>query len=143
LDIFTEEDSSPTLPLAYCMAVRTMTTSPVLHLTHQGIDIIAFAHDDAGWADVDQVRRYFANEFLPSTAKMTRLVIDLAGVASMDSACLGPLVQKLKETNELHGSLALCNVASPALREIFALTRFDKVFAIYATRAEALASLGT
>jgi anti-anti-sigma regulatory factor len=39
------------------------------------------------------------------------------------------------------GRLALTGIDSPALEEIFALTRFDKVFPIYKTRAEALAAL--
>jgi anti-anti-sigma regulatory factor len=50
-------------------------------------------------------------------------------------------VQKLREIQDFKGVLALSGVHSPALKEIFALTRFDKVFAIYATRDEAVKAL--
>jgi anti-anti-sigma regulatory factor len=50
-------------------------------------------------------------------------------------------VQKLREIQDLKGQLALAGVNSPALKEIFALTRFDKVFPIYATREEAIAAV--
>jgi anti-anti-sigma factor len=117
-----------------------MNVSPVLHLEENGVHTIAFQHDQQGQANIDLVRSYFAQDFLSSTVGIRRLVIDLAGVSSLDSASLGPLVQKLREIQELKGQLALAGVTSPALREIFALTRFDKVFPIYPTRAEAIAA---
>lgn len=118
-----------------------MNVSPVLHLEENGVHIIAFHHDQQGQANTDLVLAYFASEFLTSTAGVRRLVIDLAGVLSLNSASLGPLVQKLREIQDLEGQLALCGVTSPALKEIFALTRFDKVFPIYASRDEAIAAV--
>lgn len=118
-----------------------MNVSPVLHLEENGVHIIAFNHDQQGQANTDLVLGYFAGEFLTSTAGIRYLVIDLEGVVSLNSASLGPLVQKLREIHDLEGHFALSGVTSSALREIFALTRFDKVFPIYATRAEALAAV--
>lgn len=118
-----------------------MNVSPVLHLEENGVRIIAFRHDDQTQANTDLVLAYFANDFLTSTAGHERLVIDLSGVVSLNSASLGPLVQKLRESQESKGRLALTGVTSPALKEIFALTRFDKVFPIFATRAEAIAAV--
>ncbi len=106
-----------------------------------GIHVLTFRRDELGIADLDQVRHYFAHRFLSETSAYSRLVIDLTGVATLDSACLGPLVQRLRQTQQSGGRLALCGVDSPALEEIFALTRFDKVFAFHKTRAEALAAL--
>jgi anti-anti-sigma factor len=118
-----------------------MNVSPVLHLEENGVHIIAFRHDEQTQANTDLVLAYFASEFLTSTATYRRLVIDLAGVVSLNSASLGPLVQKLRESQGSDGRLALTGVVSPALKEIFALTRFDKVFPIYPTRAEAVAAV--
>ena len=118
-----------------------MSPQTVILLEDDGVHTVSFHRDEQGLANVDLVRGYFANEFLKSTAGVRRLVIDLAGVASLDSASLGPLVQKLREIQDLKGQLALAEVGSPALREIFALTRFDKVFAMYRTRAEAISAV--
>lgn len=118
-----------------------MNVSPVLHLEENGVHIIAFNHDQQGQASTDLVLAYFAGEFLTSTAGVRRLIIDLEGVVSLNSASLGPLVQKLREIQDLEGHLALSGVTSSALKEIFALTRFDKVFPIYPTRAEAIAAV--
>ena len=106
-----------------------------------GIHVLTFRRDELGIADLDQVRHYFAHRFLAETSAYPRLVIDLTGVATLDSACLGPLVQRLRLTQQSGGRLALCGVDSPALEEIFALTRFDKVFAFHKTRTEAVAAL--
>jgi anti-anti-sigma factor len=118
-----------------------MTHSSVLHLEEKGVHTIAFQHDEHGVANPDQVRTFFASDFLKTTVGIRRMVIDLAGVAALDSASLGPLVQKLREIQDLKGHLALAGVNSPALKEIFALTRFDKVFPIYPSRAEAIAAV--
>lgn len=118
-----------------------MNTSPVVHVEEHGVHVIAFRHDEQAQANTDLVLAYFANDFLPSTASWRRTVIDLTGVVSLNSASLGPLVQKLRESQETGGRLALTGVNSPALKEIFALTRFDKVFPIYPTRAEAIAAV--
>ena len=118
-----------------------MNLSTVLKLEDNGVNIIAFHHNQQGQANLDLVRAYFANDFLQSTVNIRRLVIDLSGVTSLDSASLGPLVNKLREIQDTKGQLALSGVTSPALKEIFALTRFDKVFPIYATREEAIAAV--
>jgi anti-anti-sigma factor len=118
-----------------------MNVNPVLHLEENGVHIIAFSHDQQGQANTDRVLAYFAGDFLTSTAGIRHLIIDLEGVLSLNSASLGPLVQKLREIQNLDGHLVLSGVTSSALKEIFALTRFDKVFPIYGTRAEALAAV--
>lgn len=106
--------------------------------TEDGVTIVAFRRNEHGLADVDQVRHWFANVFLNSTQPTDRMVIDLLGVPTLDSSCLGPLVQKLRQAQTAGGKLALTGVESPALEEIFALTRFDKVFPIFKHRTEAL-----
>ena len=108
-----------------------------------GVHVLSFRRDELGNANLDQVRHYFAQRFLDETGDFNRLVIDLAGVATLDSACLGPLVQRLRQTQEQNGRLVLCGVDSPALEEIFSLTRFDKVFPFYKTRSEAITAIAS
>jgi anti-anti-sigma factor len=106
------------------------------------VQVLSFPRSDRGKANLDAVRSYFSGQFLDHTSGLHRLVIDLSGVTALDSAALGPLVQKLREIQEHQGHLVLCGVEAPALREIFALTRFDRVFPILVTRAEAVAAAG-
>jgi anti-anti-sigma factor len=104
------------------------------------VHIVSFQRDDKGQVTFDNVRAYCAAMMLEHTHGWNRLVLDLSGVPALDSAALGPLVQKLREIQEARGKLVLTGVEAPALREIFALTRFDRVFAILPTRAEAISA---
>jgi anti-anti-sigma factor len=115
--------------------------NPVQISEERGVRILSFRRDATGSADLDHVRSWFALHFRQEVPADLRLVIDLAGVATLDSACLGPLVLKFKEMQQARGRMALTGVESHALREVFALTRFDKVFPIYKTRDEALAAV--
>lgn len=105
-----------------------------------GVHVVSFLAGDRGSPSHEAIRTYFAGCFLEHTRGWSRLVLDLAGVPALDSAALGPLVQKLRETQEARGRLVLTGVDAPALREIFALTRFDRVFTIVADRAAAVAA---
>lgn len=104
------------------------------------VHIVSFIRNELGQVGFDQVRAYFASAMLEHTHGWNRLVLDLAGVPALDSSALGPLVQKLREVQEAHGKLVLTGVEAPALKEIFALTRFDRVFPILPTRALAVAA---
>lgn len=114
--------------------------SQVLQSDTDGVRLIAFRLDDKGKAGNEQARDFLAHHFLDSTADANRVVVDLSGVASLDSSCLGPMVQKLRQVQQTGGRLVLTGVGAPALEEIFSLTRFDKVFTITKTREEALAA---
>lgn len=105
-----------------------------------GVRVVSFPPSDRGLANHDTVRTYFAQAFLDHVQGCHRLVLDLSGVAALDSAALGPLVQKLRDVQENRGRLVLTGVEAPALREIFALTRFDRVFAIVSGRDAAIAA---
>ena len=118
-----------------------MTVPSIVTEEIEGVRAISFQRDERGQANQEMVRLYFANEFLKTNVGVRSLVIDLTGVISLDSAALGPLVQKLREVHEVDGGMALAGVLSPALKEIFALTRFDKVFPMYVTRQEAVTAL--
>ena len=115
----------------------------LIHQLIDGVHVISFRRDEQGRVSVEFARQFFATQMLQTTADMNVLVVDLTGVATLDSSSLGPLVQKLRDVQEHRGRMALSSVQSPAMREIFSLTRFDKVFRIYATRAEAIKALTT
>lgn len=117
----------------------SLDTFHVLTSQCDGVTVVHFLLNEQGQAALDPVRHYFAAAFLDHTAAWSRLVIDLTGVTTLDSSCLGPLVQKLRLVQQAGGRLALTGVHSPALEEILALTRFDKVFPITRTRDEAVA----
>lgn len=68
-----------------------------------------------------------------------RIVIDLAGVSFLDSSGLGALVSILKALGG-QGALAVCGAQGSVLG-LFKLTRMDKVFAIEASRADAVRRL--
>jgi anti-anti-sigma factor len=113
----------------------------LVHQVIDGVHVISFHRDENGQVSTEFANRFFAGDLLTTTMDMNILVFDLSGVETLNSSALGPLVQKLRDVQERHGRLALACVHSPALREIFALTRFDKVFRIYPTRADAVRAL--
>jgi anti-sigma B factor antagonist len=65
------------------------------------------------------------------------VVVNLRQVDFMDSSCLSALVLGLKRAREKQGHLCLCGL-QPPVRLIFELTRFDKVFEIFADEADAV-----
>lgn len=68
-----------------------------------------------------------------------RLVLDLANVEFMDSSGLGALVSVLKGIGN-RGRMAVCN-AQGSVRQLFQLTRMDKVFPILPDTAAAVAAV--
>ncbi|MDA3902747.1 MAG: STAS domain-containing protein [Desulfuromusa sp.] len=67
------------------------------------------------------------------------LVIDLTAVRFIDSSGLGSLVSGFKNASAREGSLKLCCL-QPQVRSMFELTRLHRVFEIFSTQDEALAS---
>ena len=61
---------------------------------------------------------------------------DLSHVDFIDSSCLGALVSILKSVNG-QGELALCSL-NDTIKNLFKLTRMDRIFAIKETRQDAL-----
>ncbi len=71
-----------------------------------------------------------------------RLVVDLTGVAFLDSTVLGTIVGALRRVREAEGELVAVLPETPA-RRIFEITGLDQVLSVQPSRAEALAALGT
>lgn len=69
------------------------------------------------------------------------VVIDFGRVPFFGSIVLSALVRIWKRISRYDGKLTLCDV-SDTEREILAITKLDKFWAIHATRAAALAECG-
>jgi anti-sigma B factor antagonist len=69
------------------------------------------------------------------------VVLDMAGVRFVDSSGLGALISCLRNTNSRKGDFRLCEL-SRTVRALFELMRMHRVFTLYDTRADAVASFG-
>lgn len=69
------------------------------------------------------------------------LVVDFADLAYVSSAGLRVLLMGAKRLRASDGKLALCGL-NANIREVFAMSGFDKILTIAPSRAEALAAVG-
>lgn len=68
-----------------------------------------------------------------------KMVIDFSSVQYMSSSALGVLITVRQRLNEVNGSVRLCNIRAE-IHEVFKITNLDRLFSIFSTAAEALAS---
>jgi len=69
-----------------------------------------------------------------------KLVLDFAAVDHLSSAALGMLINANNKIRERSGQLRLTQI-KPQILEVFVITKLNKLFKIYPTREEALASI--
>ena len=74
-------------------------------------------------------------------ADVPSVVIDFAGLDYISSAGLRVLLMAAKRSKAANGRLALCALSS-SIREVFDMSGFGKLFAIFASKDEALAHVG-
>lgn len=74
-------------------------------------------------------------------AGQRHLVVDLSGVAFMDSTGLGALVASLRLARLQHGSLRVVG-AGQRVRRIMGITGLDELFDVDSSRTEAIAAAG-
>jgi len=70
-----------------------------------------------------------------------KILINFEGVDYLSSTVLGKLIVLHKRVAFKNGQLKLCAI-KPSILEVFAITRLDKVFDIYADEKEAMESFG-
>lgn len=70
--------------------------------------------------------------------RVSNLVIDLSDVPFMDSAGMAVLVSALKQARQAGGDVKLVWPTAEAARRILNLTRFDRVFAMAESAAQAV-----
>ena len=68
------------------------------------------------------------------------IMVDLQAVGYMDSSGIATLVEGLQQVGKYKGELKLFGLTA-AVREVFELSRLDKVFQIYPTEDAALKSM--
>jgi len=68
-----------------------------------------------------------------------RLLLNFRNVEHLSSAALGMLIKLHNEMKKTGGKLRLSDI-NPQIFEVFKITRLNKLFEIYDTRAEALRS---
>ena len=68
-----------------------------------------------------------------------RILIDFSNVDHLSSAALGMLINVNNRVRTKNGSLRLANI-KPSIRDVFVITKLDKLFKIVGTRDEAMAS---
>lgn len=77
------------------------------------------------------------SELLDLTKSETpKILLDLSQVRYMDSSGVATLVEALQQTGKYGGALKLANLRD-AVKDVFELSRLDKVFDIYPTLEEA------
>jgi anti-sigma B factor antagonist len=92
---------------------------------------------------VGELESYTVSQFrqaLSEVASPGFLVIDLSGVAFIDSAGLGALIGGIRHTRELGGQVAVA-CSRPTLVRLLRTTGFDRVVTVTDTVASASASL--
>src|SRR5207302_8675253 len=66
-----------------------------------------------------------------------KLLLNFGNVEYMSSAALGKLITLNKKVQAAGGKLVLCNI-DPQIREVFEITKLDKLFTIRGDEQEAL-----
>jgi anti-anti-sigma factor len=85
--------------------------------------------------------RQLLDELLSLLPNAKKILLDLAGVQKLSSATLGAMLAFDKGTKAVACRLHLCNL-SAELKEMFQITRFDKLFAVYSDRTAAINGFG-
>jgi anti-sigma B factor antagonist len=81
----------------------------------------------------------FKEAMQPLLKDQSRVVLNLADVKFVDSSGLGALISALREVNGRDGSLKLCALTR-SVRALFELMRMNRIFSIYESQEEAVAS---
>lgn len=82
----------------------------------------------------------FKSEIQAVLQNQKLVLIDMQSLDFVDSSGLGALLSVLRTVNDNGGELKLYDMKKP-VRALFELVRMHRIFAIYNTKAEALASI--
>ena len=93
----------------------------------------------SGNLDARNVRE-FKEALQPHLDAHRAVVLDMSQLDFVDSSGLGALLSSLRVMNNKDGELKLCAMTKPVLA-LFELVRMHRLFAIYNSREEALATL--
>jgi anti-sigma B factor antagonist len=108
----------------------SLPNSPVAVSDAKDVRVVEFTHNKI----LDE-----ANIKEIGDAILPKILIDFATVDHLSSAALGMLININSKVKARNGNLRLANIKS-SIREVFVITKLDKLFKILGSRDEALAS---
>jgi len=79
----------------------------------------------------------FFNKLVADGAQ--KVIIDFEKISYIDSSGLATIISAMQELKKNEGKLSLASV-SEKIRNILEVTKLDKIFSIYATQEDAIAS---
>lgn len=116
----------------------SLPNPPVAVSEVKGVRIVEFTHnkilDEANIKEIGD-----AILGLVDSSEQPKILIDFASVDHLSSAALGMLININSKVKAKNGYLRLANI-KPTIREVFVITKLDKLFKILGSREEALAS---
>jgi anti-sigma B factor antagonist len=81
----------------------------------------------------------FKREMTPVLQTEYRVVFDMSNIQFVDSSGVGAILSCLRTLNAEGGDLKICALTKP-VRALFELVRMHKIFDIFGSREEAIAS---
>ena len=114
------------------------TTPPVSVQNQKDVSVVQFTNnrilDEANIASIqDTLKALIAERDNP------KLLLDFSTVDHMSSAALGMLINANNSIKQRNGQLRLTNI-KPQIYEVFVITKLNKLFRIFPSREEAMAS---
>lgn len=111
---------------------------PLSVVTEKGIRIVEFTNnkilDEANIQEIGETLNALIDE-----QPNPKLLLDFSAVDHLSSAALGMLINANNRIKQRNGQLRLANI-KPQIYEVFVITKLNKLFKIFPTRAEAQAS---
>ena len=83
----------------------------------------------------------FKCDIAPILEANGKVLLDMSSLQFVDSSGLGAVLSCLRLLKSKGGDLFLCGMTRP-VRTLFELVRLNKIFDIFSTREEAMATLG-
>ena len=117
----------------------TEAGSPIRNVEWVGQDRRTVVVEAAGDIDLNRSADFQRGLLELAAQNPARIVVDLAGVAYMDSSGVASLVKLLARVRRANGVLKLAGL-TPRVRSVFEITRLDTVFEICPNTEEALKS---
>ena len=101
-------------------------------------DILVVGLAESGALEADNVAA-FREAMANLLQDRPRVLVDMSNITFLDSSGLGALVAIWRSLSSREGEIKLCGLGPP-VRTVFEITRMHRVFEIYDTEEEALAS---
>lgn len=111
---------------------------PLSIVDEKNVRIVEFTNnkilDEANIAEIGATLNALIDE-----RDQPRLLLDFSPVDHLSSAALGMLINANNRIKQRNGQLRLANI-KPQIFEVFRITKLDRLFKIFPSRADALAS---